>query len=78
LATLMGLGHVLWSVLLATGMTKPMIDWMLSLHSINVSYSLTGFDPVNAVILVVVAVIKGYVVGYLFGYVWNRVAKSKL
>lgn len=78
LATFMAAGHILWSLLLATGMAAPIVDWMLSLHSVNLSYSLNAFNLTNAVVLVVVAAFKGYVIGYLFGYVWNWMMKNRL
>ncbi len=73
-----GLGHVVWSLLVAMGYAKPLVDWLLSLHFVSVSYSLASFDLTNAAVLVVVAAVWGYVVGYVFSLVWNWMMKMKL
>lgn len=72
------LGHVVWSLLVAMGLAKPLIDWLLSLHFVSVSFSLASFDLTNAVLLVVVTSVWGYVVGYVFSLVWNWMMKMKL
>lgn len=76
LGTFAGLGHVLWSALIAMGMAKPLVDWVLSLHFVSVDFALFGFDLMNAVKLVVFASIWGYVVGYVFASVWNWAMKK--
>lgn len=78
LGTVMGLGHTAWSFLVAIGWAKPLIDWVLSLHFINISYSLEAFNLTNAVVLVGITAVWGYVVGYVFAIIWNWMIKSKL
>lgn len=73
-----GLGHVVWSLLVVMGLAKPLVDWLLSLHFVSVSFTLASFDLTNTALLVVVAVVWGYIVGYVFASVWNWVLRSKL
>lgn len=78
LGTLLGLGHLSWSFLVAIGLAKPLMNWLLSIHFISLSYSLEPFAFGNAVILIVVAAVWGYVVGYVFALIWNWMMKNKL
>jgi len=78
LGTLVGLGHTAWSFLVAMNWAKPLMDWVLSLHFLTLTYSLAAFNLTNAVMLVVFTAVWGYVVGYVFAMIWNWAMKSKL
>lgn len=74
LGVIFGLAHLFWSLLVMLGIAKPLVDWLMSLHFINVSYTLSAFEPVTAFILVCVAALWGYVIGYVFAIIWRWVA----
>ncbi len=76
LGGLFGLWHALWSLLVAIGAAKPLMDWVFTLHMIRVQYTLLPFDPTKAIVLVVVTAIMGYVMGWLAGAIWEKVAKK--
>jgi len=55
---------------------KSFIDWILELHFMTMSHEITGFNFVNALLLVVVTFICGYIVGWIFSAIWNWVKKK--
>lgn len=78
LGTFLALVHAAWSLLVAMDWAKPLMDWVLSLHFISLSYSLSAFNLTNAVMLIVFTAVWGYIVGYVFAMIWNWKMKSKL
>ena len=68
---LLGLDHLVWSILVAAGWAKPLLDRMLGLHFINVSYSLNPFSAGKALLLIIVTSVVGYIAGYIFAALWN-------
>lgn len=75
LGTVIGFGHAAWSLLVAMGWAKPLMDWVLSLHFITLSYFLEPFSLTNAVMLVAFTAVWGYIVGYVFALIWNWMLK---
>ncbi|MDP3779122.1 MAG: hypothetical protein Q8R30_03730 [bacterium] len=71
LAGFLGLWHVIWSLLVALGMAKSVIDMALGLHFISISYTILPFDLGTAIGLVAMATIVGYVIGWVFAALWN-------
>ncbi|MDZ4285796.1 MAG: hypothetical protein U1A23_02620 [Candidatus Sungbacteria bacterium] len=49
LAGFLGLWHVIWSLLVALGMAKSVIDMALGLHFISISYTILPFDLGTAI-----------------------------
>ena len=74
LGSVLGLWHAIWSVLVAIGLAKPLLDFILSLHFLEFSYSLRAFSLTTAVFLVAVTSAIGYVVGWILAASWNRVS----
>lgn len=70
---LLAILHAVWSLLVAVGLAKPLLDWAMSLHFLNFQYSLSPFSFSNALMLVVVTGVIGYVVGCVLGWLWNFV-----
>ena len=68
---MMAIWHAAWSLLVAMGLAKPLLDWIMSLHFLNFQYSLSPFSLSNALMLVVVTGVIGYVVGCVLGWLWN-------
>ena len=70
-----GLLHAGWSLLVSIGLAQPLLDFMLSLHFFNLSYSLDAFSFINAILLVVITSLIGYVDGFVFSKLWNWMSK---
>jgi K+-sensing histidine kinase KdpD len=75
--SLMGIYHLTWALLVAFGVAQAVIDWIFRLHFIQPPYTITAFNPVTAVTLIVVTSIIGFVVGWLFGAIWNWLHSSE-
>ncbi len=71
--TFAGLVHLVWSIVVAMGFAKPLMDLMLKLHFINYSFTIADFSFKKAIALVVATSVGGYIVGNVWGIIWNRV-----
>ena len=69
--SLMGLWHLMWVLLVAFGEAQAIINWIFRLHFIQPPYTITAFNLLTAVTLIVVTFIIGFVIGWLFGAIWN-------
>jgi len=80
LGGLYGLWHLTWSLLVLVGLAKPLLDFILSLHFLQVTYAVSPFTPLKALALIVVTSALGYFLGYVLAWLWNRVgvAREKL
>ena len=67
--------HLVWIIAVAIGVQK-FVDWILLLHSIQLSMTLTSVAILNALLLIIVAFIGGYIVGWVFATIWNFVQKK--
>lgn len=75
LGLLIGLGHLCWTILVALGWAKPLLDFIMNLHFVQMQYSLAPFDFVTALFLVLLTFVVGFVVGWIFAALWNALAK---
>ena len=66
-----GLAHLGWAILVAAKLAKPLMDWILHLHFIELSYTIQPFAVVTALLLVVVTFVVGYVFGWVIAALWN-------
>lgn len=66
-----GLAHLVWSILVALNWAKPLVDWILGLHFMQLSYSMAPFSFGTALLLVVVTFVVGYIFGFLIAALWN-------
>lgn len=71
LGSLYGLWHLTWSLLVAFGIAQAVINWIFRLHFIQPPYTITAFNVVTAVTLIVVTSAIGFVMGWLFAAIWN-------
>ncbi|HLO20705.1 MAG TPA: hypothetical protein VK192_09455 [Sphingomicrobium sp.] len=69
--SLIGLWHLIWVTLVGIGWAKPVMDFILRLHFINLQYSLAPFSAVVAGELVILTFAIGAVFGLAFALVWN-------
>ena len=69
----MGIVHIAWSVLVATGLAQLLLDFVMWAHMVRSSEMIAPFDISAAIALVLFASIVGYAAGYGFATIWNRV-----
>ncbi len=63
--------HTIWGVGIALGFAQTLLDWMMSLHFVQVTHSYSSFNLTSLLTLLVVAAVRGYVGGYILASVWN-------
>ena len=71
-----GLWHLAWVSLVAAGWAKPVMDYILRLHFIDVRYALAPFELTPAATLIAITFALGFVLGSLFALVWNWLAQQ--
>lgn len=69
--TLTGFWHLLWAILVGLGWAKPVLDFLLELHFLKISYALAPFSMASAASLVILTFAVGAGFGLLFAVVWN-------
>lgn len=69
--------HAAWVALVATGAAKPLLDYVLRLHSLEIDYSLAPFSADTAIMLIVVTYAVGALFGLVFALIWNGLAGSR-
>lgn len=67
----LGLFHLGWAVLVALGWAQALMDFVLSLHMVHLSYVVGPFDLGMAAGLVAFTAVVGYVGGYIAALLWN-------
>ena len=70
-ALLLGGLHLVWSLLVATGLGQLLYDFILWAHMIHLAVKIGPFDLTASITLVVVTMIFGYAIGYIASLVWN-------
>lgn len=73
----LGLYHLMWVTLVALGLAKPFMDWVLRLHFISFSYDMRPFDVATAATLIGLTFTIGALVGLVFALVWNWLARPE-
>ncbi|MDP3742201.1 MAG: hypothetical protein Q8R15_02700 [Candidatus Micrarchaeota archaeon] len=73
LGTFAALLHAVWVVVVALGFGQAVTNWKLSMHFISLPVTVTQFDAVSAILLVVMAFIGGAVAGAMFAKIWNKI-----
>lgn len=67
----LGLYHFTWVALVALGIAKPVMDFVLKLHFIQMSYDVAPFSVSTASSLVALTFAIGAAIGLIFSLVWN-------
>lgn len=65
--------HALWAILVVLGIGQTVMDWIFPLHFIDSMYTVTGFNFINAILLVITAFVGGYIATSLFVWLWKAV-----
>jgi len=69
--TVVGAWHLMWVTLVAVGVAKAVMDFVLRLHFIQLDYTLAPFALSTAAMLVGLTFAIGALFGLLFALVWN-------
>lgn len=75
--TIYGLCHLLWVLLLTLGLAQPMMDWLISMHFLNVTYTLNEVMAGKAILGIVMALVWGYIDGFILAALWNWIVGEK-
>lgn len=70
---LLGGWHLVWSLLVLSGVAQALYDFILWAHMIHLAIVIGPFSLMAAATLVVMTAVIGYVFGYVGAWVWNRV-----
>ncbi|TSC83283.1 MAG: Uncharacterized protein G01um101419_113 [Parcubacteria group bacterium Gr01-1014_19] len=73
---MLGLWHLVWAVLVATGGASILMDFVFRVHFIEPPYAIMEFELGSAILLVGLTTLGGYVLGWVLGAIWNRVYKA--
>ena len=77
LGSVLGLCHVTWCILVATGLAQWSMNWIFRLHFIQPVYTIAPFNIRYAVALVVFTTLTGCVFGWLLAAAWNWLSETK-
>jgi hypothetical protein len=66
-----GAWHLMWVTLVAVGVAKAVMDFVLRLHFIELDYTLAPFALPTAAMLVGLTFAIGALFGFVFAIVWN-------
>lgn len=76
LALLLGAWHLLWVLLVASGVAQALMDFVFWLHFIRPVYVIEAFDPARAAGLVLLTAAIGYALGAAFALLWNHIHRK--
>lgn len=74
LGILSGGWHLLWSLLVASGLAQQVLDFVFWMHFIRPAYSVEPFAIDRALILVALSFGIGFGFGAVLALVWNRLS----
>lgn len=69
-----GLYHLMWVVLVATGAAQTVLNFILRLHFIEIAIQIAPYDSMTGAMLVGLTFAIGALFGLVFAYVWNWLA----
>lgn len=72
IGALIGGWHFVWSVIVLLGWAQPILDFIFWAHMIQQVYFVKPFDPMAAVVLIVITSAIGYIFGFLGAVIWNK------
>ena len=67
----LGLYHLTWATLVLAGWAQPLLDLVLRLHFIRLTYEMAPFSFGTAATLVAVTFALGALFGLVFAGIWN-------
>lgn len=69
--SVVGLWHLMWVTLVGIGWAKPVMDFILQLHFIQLKYELAAYSTTTAMTLVLLTFTIGALFGLIFALIWN-------
>lgn len=69
--SVVGLWHLMWVTLVGIGWAKPVMDFILQLHFIQLKYELAAYSTTTAMTLVLLTFTIGALFGLTFALIWN-------
>lgn len=69
--SVVGLWHLMWVTLVGIGWAKPVMDFILRLHFIELKYELAAYSTTTAITLVLLTFTIGALFGLAFALIWN-------
>jgi len=76
LGILAALLHATWVIVVALGAGQAMADWKLGSHFLKIPYTVSAFDPLTGIALIITSFIGGAIVGAVFAVIWNWLNKK--
>ena len=73
---LMALFHLVWSVLVITGVAQVVLDWIYKMHFLNNPFLIQPFDLATAGMLLLMTFVVGFVFGWFLGFFFNILHKK--
>ncbi len=77
LGTLAAVLHILWAIVVASGLGQQLVTWKLGIHFLNNPYTVATFNALTAIVLIVAAFAGGAALGWMLAAVWNWAGKFK-
>lgn len=71
IGSVVGLWHFVWVTLVGIGWAKPVMDFILRLHFIELKYVIAPYSTTTAMTLVLLTFTIGAMFGFIFALVWN-------
>jgi hypothetical protein len=68
--------HLVWSLIVLSGVAQALLDWVYSLHFLTIPIVVGSFDIVKALLLIIMAFVGGFILGWIFAAIWNWSAKK--
>ena len=68
--------HLLWSILVVTGVAQVVMDWIFKLHMLSNPFQVQAFDIGTALALVAMTFVVGFVMGWLLALLHNFLHKE--
>lgn len=65
LGLLFAIIHATWLILVYIGVAKDLLDWVIGLHMIKLSYTLTALTTGKVVGLLILTFVSGYIAGWI-------------
>lgn len=74
---LLGGWHILWALLVLTGVAQALLDFIFWAHMIQSIYIVKAFDISAALTLVIITFVMGYAFGFVGAIFWNKLQGAK-
>lgn len=75
-AALIGGCHLVWALLVLTHTAQPVIDFIFWAHMIRPIYIIAPFNPLAALVLLILTSLSGYLFGSIGAFVWNKIHRD--